>query len=331
MSSVSIYTISDFINCGVPIIDVRSEGEYQQGHIVGAYNIAILNNDERSQVGTCYKQKGHNAAVVLGYELVAHKFKDYIKRAAEIAPHKTIGVYCFRGGQRSGIMSELLRDAGFTVIRLHGGYKSYRKYVLHTFTIPKSMIILGGYTGSQKTEKLNQLRLLGHQVIDLEKLASHKGSAYGGIGEAEQPTNEQFENMLAFEWQKIDPLKPVWIEDESSRIGKINIPQYLYIQMRESPLIKIIVPVEKRMDYILETYGKMPVDALYHATQKLIRRLGNQQCHNALNHLQNNELRAWLYIVLTYYDKTYEYGNSLRDQTKIEIISEEDFYLKYKA
>ncbi len=329
MTAISIYNINDFIKLDIPIVDVRSEGEYEQGHIVGAYNLPILNNDERRQVGICYKQKGNNEAVLLGYQLVVHKFNEYIERAIGIAPNKTIGIYCFRGGQRSGIMSDLLHNAGFKVTRLHGGYKSYRKYILNTLTIPKNIIILGGYTGSQKTEKLNTLKLNGHQVIDLEKLANHKGSAYGGMGEQPQPTNEQFENILAHKWQKIDPTKPLWLEDESSKIGKISIPQSIYVQMRESSMIKILVCIEKRMDYILDTYGKMPIEELYTATQKLERRLGNEQCNKALTHLQNGELHEWLYIVLAYYDKTYNYGNSLRDQNKIEILSEEDFNLKY--
>ncbi len=331
MSAISIYNIDKFIELDIPTIDVRSEGEYEQGHIVGANNIPILNNDERRQVGICYKQKGNNEAVLLGYQLVEHKFKDYIKKAIEIAPNKTIAVYCFRGGQRSGIMSDLLHHAGLTVIKLQGGYKSYRRYALNTLTIPKNLMILGGYTGSQKTEKLHELKLSGQQVIDLEMLANHKGSAFGGIGEEPQPTNEQFENLLADEWRKIDPLKPLWLEDESSRIGRINIPKSIYIQMRESSMVKMIVDKIKRIDYILSSYGKMPIDKLHEATQKLERRLGNEQCNAALTYLQNGELREWLYIILKYYDKTYEYGNSLRDQSKIETLSEAEFYKKYKA
>ncbi|MDZ4756812.1 MAG: tRNA 2-selenouridine(34) synthase MnmH [Bacteroidota bacterium] len=331
MSSVSIYTIHDFTKLNMPIIDVRSEGEFEQGHVVGACNIALLNNDERKEVGICYKQKGNYEAVLLGYELAGNKFKGYIQKVLEIAPQKSISVYCFRGGLRSRIMCDLFLTAGFSVARLSGGYKAYRNYVLNTLALPKNINILGGYTGSQKTEKLYELKLNGHQVIDLEKLAKHKGSAYGGIGQEAQPTTEQFENLLAYEWQKIDPIKPLWLEDESSKIGKISIPKSIYIQMRESRLVKVMVEIEKRIDFILNTYGKMPTEELYNATQKLQRRLGNEQCTIALNHLQNGELREWLSIILMYYDKTYNHGNSLRDPNKVETIAEADFYKKYLA
>ncbi len=315
----------------LPMLDVRSEGEFASGHIPEAYNLPILNNEERRQVGICYKGKGNKAAVLLGYELVAHKFKDYIKEVFEIAPQKKVFVYCWRGGLRSSILADLLKNAGFTVYRLKGGYKTYRTWALAQLTTRKNIQVLGGATGSQKTSLLYWLALQGHQVIDLEGLANHRGSAFGHIGLGNQPSHEQFENRLALEWSKTNPMKPLWLEDESRMIGKLNLPKAIYEQIRESTLYKLDIPAEERKEYILQTYGRMPMEELAAATEKLKRRLGDENFRLAIECLETGDKKGWLDFVMAYYDKTYLHGNEKRDKENTTLLDKPAFLEKYKS
>lgn len=188
-----------------PVIDVRSPAEFAHAHFPNAQNLPLLNNEERAIVGTTYKHEGNQTAVLKGYELVGHKFSDYIKLAIKIAPNKKVNIYCWRGGLRSNIMAFVLHTAGFEVNLLQGGYKKYRNWVLETLEQPKQIKIVGGKTGSGKTYVLHQLKMLNQQIIDLEGLAHHKGSAFGSLGQAPQPSIEMFENNLAIQWCKIDP------------------------------------------------------------------------------------------------------------------------------
>ena len=178
------------------VLDVRSEGEYKQGHLPGAINVPLLNNEERKIVGTTYKQVGREAAVIKGFELVGHKFADYIKLVQKLSPSKKISVYCWRGGMRSNTMGWLLQLSGFNVTVLKGGYKTFRNWALETLKEERNVVILGGKTCTGKTELLKKLKEKGEQVIDLEQLACHKGSTFGSLGQDAQPSNEHFENIL---------------------------------------------------------------------------------------------------------------------------------------
>ena len=184
------------------LIDTRSEKEYEKAHIPGAVNIPILNNEHRHIVGTIYKEEGRQAAVMKGFELVGPLFKEKMEMALQLAEGREVFVYCWRGGMRSNILAWLLKMAGLRVTLLQGGYKAFRNYLLPILDVEYKIIILGGQTGSGKTEMLSLLKSAGEQVIDLEHLASHKGSAFGLLGMPEQPSQEQFENMLALELEK---------------------------------------------------------------------------------------------------------------------------------
>jgi tRNA 2-selenouridine synthase len=153
------------------------------GHIPGAINFPLLDNEERAKVGTCYKEKGNYAAVLMGYELVGHKFQEYIKNAAALSPAKAVNIHCYRGGLRSTIMANLLVSAGFEVNLLSGGYKAYRKRVHEILEQPRRIVVIGGLTGAGKTELLLKLKAAGEQVVDLEALAKHRGSSFGAIGQ----------------------------------------------------------------------------------------------------------------------------------------------------
>ena len=189
----------------LPIIDVRSPGEYQHAHIPGAISIPLFDNDERAQVGTKYKNAGKDSAVLLGLSLVGPKLADFVKQSKKLNPQgKEVLVHCWRGGMRSSSFAWLLDTAGLTASTLVGGYKAYRNTVLSAFSEPHNLIILGGKTGSGKTDILKELARQGEQIIDLEGLANHKGSTYGAIGQAPQPATEQFENLVHQQWRQLD-------------------------------------------------------------------------------------------------------------------------------
>ena len=212
----------------LPVIDVRSPGEYRKGHILGAFNIPLFTNEERAEVGTLYVQTGKEPAINLGQEIAVQKTDYYLEEIAKAAPQKQALLHCWRGGMRSAKIATFYEEAGYRIFVLEGGYKAYRKYIRHQFSSGKPVILIGGYTGSGKTEILNNIHKQGHQVIDLEALAHHKGSSFGHLGQDEQPTTEQFENDLFAQWEKIDSLKHLWLEHESMKIGNVLLPDTFY-------------------------------------------------------------------------------------------------------
>ena len=308
------------------LIDVRSEGEFLQGHIPGAINIPLLNNEERAIVGTVYKQRGNRDAVQKGFELVGGKFSDYITKAKEISVGNSISVYCWRGGMRSNIMAWLFTTAGFKVSLLKGGYKTYRTAAIQSFEEERNILILGGKTGSGKTEMLQLLKEMGEQVIDLEGIANHRGSAFGGIGQAPQPTTEQFENEIFCCLRSLDISRPIWLENESRLIGKNKIPDALYTQMRVAKVVEMLVPLEMRVNRIVKEYGQFPIELLEETTRKIERKLGNLRMNQAIGFLRNNEMKQWSLMMLEYYDDFYAYGMAQREKDSItyaEIFTED--------
>ena len=209
-------SIEEFLKttASIPLADVRTPAEFEQGHIPGAHNIPIFSNEERVQVGTTYKQIGREQAILLGFDITGPKWSSFIQQALSIAPDKKIAIHCWRGGMRSGAMAWALNLYGFDVYLLEGGYKSYRRWALAQFEQAFNLIILGGLTGSGKTQILHAIKDAGEQMIDLEDLAQHQGSSYGSMGKLVQPSQEQFENDLAFQLSLMDNSKLIWLEDE---------------------------------------------------------------------------------------------------------------------
>jgi tRNA 2-selenouridine synthase len=232
------------------IIDVRSPGEFLQGHIPGATNIPLFSNEERAIIGTIYKQQSRQEAVIKGLEIVGPKLKELVLNAKSVAVDNTVFIHCWRGGMRSGFVATLLEMYGLDVFVLKNGYKAFRTLALKSFADQRSILLLGGKTGSGKTLILKKLKEEGQQVIDLEALAHHKGSAFGALGEKEQPSQEQFENEVAAQFFSLDSAVPVWLEDESRLIGKKVIPPALWEQMREAKIIYLNLSFETRLDYI---------------------------------------------------------------------------------
>lgn len=331
----------------IPIIDVRTPAEFEKGNIPGAFNLPLFSNEERIIVGTLYKQQGRDSAIRKGLDLVRPKLNDLINHSQAILekrfnPHPTpsscypesnrsLLVHCWRGGMRSGSVAWLLELYGYKVYTLKGGYKFFRQHVLASFNKPYKLIVLGGRTGSAKTLILQQLADLGEQIIDLEKLAHHKGSSFGAIGEQTQPTQEQFENNLASTLQQLNATKPIWVEDESRLIGKKVIPSGLWEQMRSAQVIYIDVPFQKRATYLTQEYGAFNKDELADSIKRITKRLGGEQTKLALEALENNDLKKACEICLIYYDQTYDYGLSKRVSSTIKKFTFENTTIEQMA
>lgn len=301
------------------LIDTRSPAEYEHAHIPGAINIALLDNEQRAIIGTTYKQKGREAAVLKGFDLVGPKFGDFIREVKSKTNNRQVFVYCWRGGLRSNIMSWVLSMGGFRVSLLLGGYKKYRAFVLSELIKERSYIVLGGKTGSGKTEWLQAISKFC-PVVDLETMANHRGSAFGHLGQRPQPSNEQFENLLAEKFYSLPVSEKVWIENESRTIGIIKIPDTVFETMRNSPTVEVLLDYRTRKERILNEYGKFPVELLAEATKKIRKRLGELRLSQALEHLVNNEMDLWVEMMLDYYDQTYSYGMTQRNQSSITTV-----------
>lgn len=307
------------------VLDVRSPGEYAQGHIPGAVSFPLFTDAERAAVGTAYKQKSKEIALELGLEYVGPKMAGFVREARRLAPNRQLAVHCWRGGQRSGSMAWLLRQAGFDVVTLTGGYKNYRRMVLESFADMRCpLVIVGGRTGAGKTKVLRALQSMGEQVLDLERLANHKGSAFGFIGEPPQPTAEQFENDLSHALQQFDRARPIWAENESRSIGRVYIPEDFWAQMKSAPLFNIEVPLEARIQNLLEDYVLTDREDLRTAFLKIEKKLGGQHLKSALEALGQDDFATAARIALHYYDKTYQHGLDTSTSPSIQVIPFED-------
>ena len=292
-----------------PVLDVRSPGEYKHAHIPGACSLPLFTDEERKIVGTAYKQESREQAIKLGLDFFGVKMRKMVEEAEQLSSNsKTVLVHCWRGGMRSAGVAWLLDLYGFKVFTLAGGYKKYRNYVLDTFRLPFQFNILGGYTGSGKTELLKTLKERGEKVIDLESIANHKGSAFGNIGMPPQPGQEMFENLLAKELRKSlvsRPESPVWLEDESQRIGLVNIPGELWKTMRQSPVYFLDIPFEERLKHIVQEYGQLDPEKLADAIGRISQKLGNLNAKTAILLLNEGKITESFDILLKYYDKHY--------------------------
>lgn len=300
--------VSDFIEHAIDAlcIDVRSPSEYAHAHIPQAINVPLLDDAQRKEIGTLYKNEGKEAAVKKGFELVGPHFIEKIETILSYKNEKQeYYFYCWRGGLRSNIMAWLLKTMGKKVYVLEGGYKSFRNKSLEIFTQKQSLKILGGNTGSGKTELLNTLAAKDVQVIDLEGLAHHRGSAFGHLGLDPQPSQEMFENELATLLFFMDKNKSIWVEGESLMIGKVCIPQAFFEQMKNAPYYMMQVKKEERIQRILQEYGGFPIEDLIACTKRIERKMGPQYCKEAITFLEKNDLENWLNLVMIYYDKLY--------------------------
>ncbi len=311
--------VEDFLVASenVAVVDVRTPAEFAQGHIPNAINIPLFSNEERKVVGTIYKQSGKQDAILRGLDIVGPKMSGFVKQARGIAINNEILMHCWRGGMRSGSMAWLFETAGIKVKLLKGGYKAYRRFIRAQFEKDIKVFVLGGKTGSGKTDILKEMAKSGHQVIDLEKTAHHKGSAYGAMGQGQQPTSEQFENNLGKEWIKLDFSKPLWLEDESKMIGSVSMPEPLYQKVRNNPVVFLEIPKPIREKRLVKEYATFDHELIRAATERIKKRLGGLNVKLALEALDKNDYQTVASILLIYYDKAYLKGLGVRDQAKV--------------
>lgn len=320
---ISEISIEEYFNSfnKVPLIDVRSPSEFSKGHIPGANNIPLFSDEERAHIGIVYLKQSQEEALKLGFDYANPKSKYYISTSRELAPDNVIALHCWRGGMRSYTFAEHLQSNGFkNVYIIKGGYKAFRNYVLNSFNEDYNLFILGGYTGSGKTEILKFLKIEGIQVIDLEEIAHHKGSAFGGIGNTAQPTYEQFENNLFWQMHQMDRSKPIWLEDESIKIGSVQIPNSLYKKMYEAPVFFLEIPREERAKFLTAEYANCDKTALAVAIQKISKRLGDLNTRKALEWLEKDNFYKVVVIALSYYDKSYKEVLSHRNPELVYVL-----------
>jgi len=327
--AISKLTIQEFMTgaSNTLVLDVRSPGEYRHAHIPGAYPLPLFTDEERKVVGTAYKQESREKAIKLGLGFFGPKMVTMVeevqallaKISASDAEQPRIIVHCWRGGMRSAGVAWLLDLYGFEVSTLAGGYKAWRNRALQQFSKPWSLLVTGGYTGSGKTGILLELRKQGHPIIDLEGLASHRGSAFGDLPGATPPSQEMFENLLASELHRLEGRDGIWIEDESQRIGPVNIPREFFTLIHTAPLYFIEIPFEERLGHIVKEYGKLEKEQLTNAILRIRKRLGGLETKTAIGFLAENNIPECFRVLLTYYDKLYRKSLQQRVATTVEL------------
>lgn len=317
---MTILKAEEFISrkMGKTVMDIRTPAEFREGHLPGAVSFPLFSDEERVIVGTLYKQAGRDTAVLKGLELVGPKLKDFVLSAGKY--NGELYLYCWRGGMRSGSMAWLLETAGREVYVLEGGYKAYRNFGRELLAKGLRLIMLSGPTGSGKTEILNQLARLGEQVLDLEGLANHRGSSFGGIGQPPQPGTEQFTNLVIDKVTGFDLSRPIWVEGESQNIGKVFILDELFSQMNCCPTIRIDPPRAERVGRLVRDYACFPVEDLQQSIEKISKRLGGKDTMETLEALHLGNYEKVVDITLAYYDKTYDFSMARRDTKMVPFV-----------
>jgi tRNA 2-selenouridine synthase len=289
------------------IADVRSPSEFNAGHIPGAVNIPLFDDDERKAIGIKYTKEGRVPAILEGLKYTsAMPLK--LKEALKFAKNGKLLVHCWRGGMRSEAMAWLFSLGDIETEILDGGYKSYRRHILEILSERRKMVVLGGMTGSSKTGILKYLKKYGQQVIDLEGLANHKGSAFGSLGQPPQPSSEQFSNILFNEWNKTDRNISLWVEDESRNVGAVFMPERFYLNMQNAPTIILMMDVKTRLPGLVNGYSNYPAESLKASVMKISRRMGGDNTRDAINAIDIGDFAKAIEIALNYYDKAYLFG-----------------------
>jgi tRNA 2-selenouridine synthase len=310
---------------GLVILDTRSPGEYAEGHIIGAKSLPLFTDEERAKVGTTYKQVDPKQALLEGLEIVGPKMRWLIEEAERLiatsARPSEVGIYCWRGGQRSSSVAWLLEKAGLKVSRLEGGYKAYRGYGREFIEqLPHTFKVVDGSTGSGKTVLLHELKKRGAQVLDLEGIANHKGSAFGLTPGATQPSSEQATNVIVDQLRHFDPDKTVWVENESRNIGQVFLPDAITSKLANSHRLQIVVPRADRVAHIVEMYGEYPREQLIVTFQKIQKRLGGLAVKQAIEAIQAGDLATAAELALVYYDKAYAHYSERQKVPSVERV-----------
>ena len=297
-------------------IDVRSEGEYEESHIPGAFNVPIFNDTERAEVGTVYKQIGREQAKELGLKIASEKLPSLIKAITDLAAARPVVVYCWRGGMRSKSISIILDLMGIETYRLDRGYRGYREFVTDTlvdYPLASRCILIHGMTGTGKSDLLQLLAADGEPVIDLETMAGHKGSAFGGIGE--HPNNQRtFDSLLVNELKKIQHRPYFFMESESQRIGRVRVPEFLLNKKFEAVHVLLEASIPTRVQrlvaqYVIDDPGVVTkFTEAYRIIESKLPTEKRKEGWVALEELRFAELAEILLV--HYYDSRYEHART---------------------
>ena len=292
-----------------PLIDVRSPSEFDKGHWPGAINLPLFSDDERAAVGTSYKQDGRLKAIHLGLRITGPKMAALAEQLDQFRGADQLRLYCWRGGMRSASMAWLAQQIDLNPLLLQGGYKAYRHWAQQSFDQDWPLRIMGGRTGTGKTDLLLALQSKGVAVLDLEGLANHRGSSFGGLGLPAQPSTEHYENLLAevLDQHQRQAAGSIWLEAESIQVGRCRIPKGLFDQMRTAPVLEIQRSLEERVEQLVGVYGQQGSEALADATNRISRRLGPQRTQQALEAIAEQDWATACRATLDYYDRCYDH------------------------
>ncbi|KAF0219248.1 MAG: tRNA 2-selenouridine [Geobacteraceae bacterium] len=325
MSKTVVFSAS-LLDTHLPV-DVRTPLEYEEDHIPGAINVPLLSNEERVEIGTLYKQTGPHAARIRGLELTAHRFPAMVHEIAAAAAERPILVYCWRGGLRSKTVTSILHLTGLKAVQLQGGYKSFRNHVISHFDPfhpPGPLVVVHGMTGIGKTPFLLGLQSEHFTVIDLEGLACHRGSAFGELGLSQTLSQKWFETLIWDAFRKAPSGKPVIVEGESKRIGKVSLPGNMYEVMSKGIKVWCEASLETRVKRLIKEYG-IPAyrEGMETALLRIRKRLGGAKYAEIAGYLERWEMGPFMEeLVKSYYDKVYY---KTRDWTAEITISLEEY------
>jgi len=312
------------------IVDIRSPTEYSEFHIPGAVNVPLFDDEEKRFIGEVYRLKGQEKAKEEGIKLVSPKLYSFYKTFKELENRgKPIVVYCWRGGMRSVAMCSFLAGTGIKVMRLKGGYRAFRRYILEDMEriiSDKQFIVLTGKTGVGKTSLLRDLKREGLPVVDLEDLAKDRGSAFGKVGLREKVSQKMFDANLYLTLKRIN--HPVlFIEDESRRIGNVHLPEVLYKRIAEGFRVELNTTMERRIKNIEEEYlGNTEKEEIKGAVYKIRKYLGNEGADYVLRLIEEGKLRDTIrFLIEKYYDRTYK---KIRDSDTYIFFKTREFVIK---
>ncbi|MEI7896669.1 MAG: tRNA 2-selenouridine(34) synthase MnmH [bacterium] len=304
------------------VIDVRSPGEFMQGHVPGAVNIPLFDDQERAVVGTLYVQSGKDNAILKGLDIALPKTDLFIEAIQKTGRSRAeIMVHCWRGGLRSTLMAEVFSKAGYDVSLVTGGYKAFRHCVREGLASPARIMVLGGFTGSGKTDLLKVIASRGEQVLDLEELASHKGSVFGALGQPAQPTNEQFENNLYARWAELDHSRVIWMEDESRMIGRVTLPDPVVSHLANGTMISVDLNLDSRVSRLVKEYAGFDKQLLRDAVLRIGDRLGGARAQEAIASIDGERFDEVAFITLSYYDKAYLFSVNRRKNQNVHPVT----------
>lgn len=309
-------------------VDVRTPLEFDEDHISGAINVPLLSNEERAEIGTIHKTEGPHPARVRGLEMVAHKLPALVAAIADQAGGRPVLVYCWRGGLRSRTVTSVLTLTGYRAFQLKGGYKSFRQHVIDyflPFKPPAPLVVIHGMTGIGKTSFIVGLKKEHFTVIDLEGLACHRGSAFGELGLEQKVSQKRFETLLWDEFRSAPTGKPIIVEGESKRIGKLYLPGEMYEVMQMSRKIWCEASLETRVQRLLDEYGCEEYrEGMENSLKRIGRRLGGEKYSELSRLLERWELESFTTeLIKHYYDKLYY---KEKNWNADRVISLEDYH-----